>query len=174
MNAKFDVGPYIIRFIISALISVVVAGLINEGAYLFQKEKYDRPPKTIQLVVPNGTADQLAAGESIKSIPENMVFVAGDVLEVKNEDSVAHQLGPVWVPAGATGRLDLNDPNKYAYSCSFTTQRYLGLDVRQPTTLGTRLTALAVGGPPLLVFFFIYSLLVFPVKPAQKEAVGQA
>jgi len=47
------------------------------------------------------------------------------------------------------------------------------LDVRQPTTLGTRLTAMAVGGPPLLVFFFIYSLLVFPVKPAQKEAVGQ-
>ena len=174
MNARVDLAPYVMRFLVTTLVAVALAALINEGAYLFQKEKYDRPPKTIQLIVPPGTAKRLAAGESIASIPEKMIFVAGDVLEVKNEDSVAHQLGPIWVPAGATGRLELNDPNKYTYSCSFTTQRYLGLDVRQPTTLGTRLTAMAVGSPPLMVFLFIYSLLVFPVKPARKGAVGQA
>ena len=174
MSKKIDIRPYFIRMLVTALISAVAVAAFNEGAYLIQKEKYDRPPKTIQLVIPAGTAVRLAAGESVNSIPEKMVFVMGDVLEVKNEDSVAHQLGPVWVPAGATGQLALNQPNKYAYSCSFSTSRYLGLDVRKPTTLGTRLAALAFATPPMTTFLFIYGLLVFPIKPRGKQAVGQA
>ena len=141
---KLDIGPYLVRLVITILVSVVVVAAINEGAYLFQKEKYDRPPKTIQMVIPAGTAERLAEGESIDSIPEKMVFVIGDVLEVINQDAVSHQLGPVWVPAGATGRLELNEPNRYAYSCSFSNTRYLGLDVRKPTGLDTRLSALAL------------------------------
>jgi hypothetical protein len=169
MNGKLDIGPYLVRFVITILISVVVVAAINEGAYLFQKEKHDRPPKTIQMVIPAGTAGRLAEGESIDSIPEKMVFVTGDVLEVINQDAVSHQLGPVWVPAGATGRLELNEPNRYAYSCSFSTSRYLGLDVRQPTGLDTRLSALALAAPPTAAFLFLYGLLVFPIKPAEKQ-----
>jgi hypothetical protein len=169
MNAKLDTGPYLARLLVTVLISAVLVAAINEGAYLIQKEKYDRAPKTIQLVIPAGTAGRLAAGESIQSIPEKMVFVEGDVLEVKNEDSVSHQLGPVWVPAGAVGHLDLDQPNKYAYSCSFSNSRYLGLDVRKPTTLGTRLAGLAFATPPTAAFLFLYGLLVYPVKPRQKQ-----
>src|SRR5574341_652739 len=169
MNAKPDLSPYVARLLITVLISLVAVAAISEGAYLFQKEKTDRPPKTVQLVMPAATAGRLAAGETISSIPDKMVFVEGDVLEVKNEDSVSHQLGPVWVPAGATGRLELNEPNRYSYSCSFSNTRYLGLDVRKPATLGTRLSALALAGPPTAAFLFLYGLLVFPVKPSQKE-----
>ena len=174
MSSKFGIRPYLIRLLVTALISVVAVAVVNEGAYLIQKEKYDRPPKTIQLLIPAGTAARLAAGESVQSIPDKMIFVMGDVLEVKNQDSVAHQLGPVWVPAGATGRLALNEPNKYTYSCSFSTTRFLGLDVRKPTTLGTRLTALIFATPPMTTFLFIYSLLVFKIKPGDKQAVEQA
>lgn len=174
MKSKFGVRPYLIRLLLIALISAVGVAAFNEGAYLIQKDKSDRPPKTIQLVIPAGTAARLAAGESVQSIPDKMVFVMGDVLEVKNQDSVAHQLGPVWVPAGATGRLVLNEPNKYTYTCSFSTSRFLGLDVRKPTTLGTRLTALIFATPPMTTFLFIYSLLVFPLKPKNKQALEQA
>ena len=170
MNAKFDAGPYLVRMLVTVLISVALVAAINEGAHLVQKENYDRPPKTIQLVIPAGTAGRLAAGGSVQSVPDKMIFVEGDVLEVKNEDSVAHQLGPIWVPAGATGRLDLNQPNKYAYACSFSNSRYLGLDVRKPTTLGTRFTGLALAAPPTAAFLFLYGLLVFPVKPRQKPS----
>jgi hypothetical protein len=172
MNARSDLGPYVTRLVITVLISLVAVAAISEGAYLIQKEKYDRPPKTIRLVIPAGTAGRLASGETISSIPDKMIFVEGDVLEVENQDSVSHQLGPVWVPAGATGKLELDQPNRYSFSCSFSNTRYLGLDVRKPTTWGTRLSALAFATPPTAAFLFLYGLLVFPVKPTQKGEKG--
>ena len=40
-----------------------------------------------------------------------MSFVVGDTLVVKNEDSVEHQLGPLWIPAGSSASMPLNaDP----------------------------------------------------------------
>jgi len=169
---KLELGPYLTRLVIITIISIAVVAAVNEGAYLLQKEKTDRLPQTIQLVIPAGTAERVAAGEETPSIPEKMIFVTSDVLLVKNEDSSAHQLGPIWVPAGASGKLELAEPNKYSYSCSFTSARYFGLDVRQPTTLGTRLTALGIAVPPTVVFLFIYGSLVFPIKPKGKPAGG--
>jgi len=156
--------PYILRLIVTLLMALTLVVLINEGFYLFQKEKTDRAPQTMQLVIPEGAAAKVALGEPVPSIPEDMVFVVGDVLEVKNEDTTDHQLGPIWVPAGSTGSLVLEDANKYSYSCSFTPSNYLGIDVRQATTFGTRLTALGIATPPMAVFLFIYSLLVFPIN----------
>jgi hypothetical protein len=124
-------------------------------------------------VIPEGTADLIEQGQAAPSIPEEMVFVVGDVLEVVNEDTVDHQLGPIWVPPGSTGSLRLEDANKYAYSCSFAPSRYLGIDVREATTVGTRLIALLIATPPMAIFLFIYSLLVFPVKPKQKVALEE-
>jgi hypothetical protein len=93
-----------------------------------------------------------------------MVFVIGDVLEVKNEDATSHQLGPLWVPSGATSRLVMEQASSFVYSCSFQTSRYLGIDVRQPTTIGTRVAGLALVVPTTAVLFFLYSLLMFPIK----------
>jgi len=165
MSANSRFQPYLTRLLLTFLVSAGLVAAINEGAYLFQKEKYDRPPQTVQLLIPSGTALRVAAGEQPPGLPQKMVFVVGDVLEVKNEDTVAHQLGPVWVPPGASGRLTLDQPNRYSYSCSFSAARFLGLEVRKPTTLATRLSALAIGVPPMTAFLFIYSLAAFPLKP---------
>jgi len=161
--------PYISRLLVTVLVAFILVFLINEGFYYFQKEKTDRAPETVQLVIPEGAAARVALGEPVPSIPEDMVFVVGDVLEVRNEDVTDHQLGPIWVPAGTTGSLVLEDANKYSYSCSFTPSKYLGVDVRQATTFGTRMTALGIAVPPMAVFLFIYSLLVFPVNSDKKE-----
>ena len=166
--------PYINRLVIVFLISVALATLFNEGAYYLQKEKYDRAPQTIELKIPAGTAARVEAGEDVPAIPQEMVFVLGDTLQVTNQDSVSHQLGPVWVPAGGTASLVMKQADKFAYSCSFATSRYLGLDVRQPTTLGTRLTALGLAAPTMTALFFIYSVLIFPIKsPEQLEIAGE-
>jgi len=173
MKNKSTIRPYINRLIIVFLISVVLVTLFNEGAYMLQKEKYDRAPQTIELTIPAGTAARVEAGEDVPSIPQEMVFVLGDTLHVTNNDSVSHQLGPVWVPAGSTASLVMKQAEKFSYSCSFATSRYLGLDVRQPTTLGTRLTALGLAAPTMTVLFFIYSILIFPVKiPDKLEPAG--
>jgi len=168
MKTKTDFRPYLIRLFVVFLISLVIVIVISEGAHFLQNDQNDRAPKTVQLVIPSGTADRVAAGESAPGIPQDMVFVLGDVLEVKNEDKVPHQLGPVWVPPGATGSLVLENANKYSFTCSFVPSHYLGLDVRQGTTLAVRMTAILFATPTTTAFFFIYSLLVFPVKPRQK------
>lgn len=166
--------PYIVRLMITSVIALVFVAVINEVFYLLQREPHNRAPQTIQIVVPAGTAERLAAGESPLTLPNEMIFVVGDTLEVVNEDSVSHELGPIWVPAGSTGKLVLEEANKYAYSCSFAPGNYLGLDVRLPTTLGTRLTALALAGPTMAVFLFIYGLLAFPIKDARRESQLEA
>ena len=74
------------RLLLLFLISTAAVGIISEGVHLLQKDPTDRPPKTIELVIPVGTSSRVAAGEAISSLPEKMSFVVGDVLVVKNED----------------------------------------------------------------------------------------
>jgi hypothetical protein len=161
---KITFRAYLKRLSLVFIVVLVVVIGINEGAYLLQKDKDDRAPKTIELVIPAGTAEEVAAGQNVSSLSDHMVFMMGDTLVVKNEDSVDHQLGPVWVPPNSTARLPLIKPDKYAFTCSFVPSKILGLDVRQPTTLGIKLTALAISAPTVTVLIFLYSLLVYPVK----------
>ena len=170
---KAEYVPYLKRFMVILVIALAFVLTVNEVFYLLQKDKNDRAPQTIQLVIPDGTAELVEKGQAAPTIPEEMVFVVGDVLEVVNEDSVDHQLGPIWVPPGTTGSLKLEDANKYAYSCSFAPSRYLGIDVREATTIGTRLVALFFATPPMAIFMFIYSLLVFPIKPKEKVVLEE-
>ncbi len=159
----------VIRFLILLGVSVVLVWIGSEAAYLLQKDKSDRAPRQVELVIPAGTAQKVAAGEPVPSIPEEMTFVVGDVLLVKNEDTQAHQLGPMWVPANSSASLSLDQAANLAYQCSFQQSRYLGLNVRPPTTLGTRLQALFLAAPATASFLFIYSILVFPLQP-KKDA----
>ncbi len=83
---------------------------------------------------------------------------------------MSHQLGPVWVPPGASARLEMKQAEQIAHTCSFQATRYLGLDVRQPSTLGTRLTALAVAAPTMTSLFFCLQFTVFPDKESSDSS----
>jgi hypothetical protein len=158
------------RLIILFVISLILVFLGSEVAFIFQKEAYDRAPKVLELVIPEGTARQIEEGKAVPSIPEEMIFVVGDTLVVHNEDSTDHMLGPVWVPAGTSASLAMEKASKYAYECSFQSSRYLGLEVKQPTTWQTRLTALALAAPATTVFLFVYSLVIYPLESRKKSA----
>jgi hypothetical protein len=158
--------PLVRRLIISGIIGIVLSIAISEGAYQALRDDTDRDPQTVELVIPDGTADQVEAGNTVESIPEKMVFVEGDVLLVKNEDTTNHQLGPVWVPPGATGRLVMENANNYSYGCSFQPSRYLGLDVRpRGASLTSRILALLFVAPPTIGLIAVYSTLVIPLRP---------
>lgn len=174
MKEKTILQLAIRRLVILFMIAIAFVWLFSEGAHLLQNEENDRAPKVIELVIPAGSAGQLAAGEQINILPEEMVFVVGDRLAVKNEDIVDHQLGPLWVPAGASASLLLDKPNKYQYECSFQTRRYLGLEVRPPTTWATRLTAVVIAAPTTAIFLFLYSILIWPLDRKQKKSEGGA
>lgn len=157
-----------IRFLIIFIVSMGIIWLFSEGTHLILREDYDRPAHIVELVVPLGAAERVAAGEPVPSIPDEMIFVVGDTLLVKNEDVVDHELGPLWVPAGSSASLVLEQPRKFMYACSFQNTNYLGIEVRKATTWTTRITALAVASPATAIFIFVYSILVWPLQAHRK------
>lgn len=157
------------RFLIVLAIASVVMFLIAEIAWLLQKEKTTRGPQVVELVIPAGTADVVAAGNWNPAIPKSLVFVVGDTLLVKNQDEVSHELGPLWIPAKSSASLRLDRPTDVAYTCSFQPTNYMGLTIREATTWRSRLMAMVYGVPPLAMFLLVYSFVVFPMRTSEDE-----
>jgi hypothetical protein len=149
------------RILVSILLGLLIGTLISEVPFLFLQETA-RPPREIVLTIPAGTAEQVGRGEQPPSIPENMTFVVGDRLVVKNEDSVDHKLGPLWIPANSSAQLALDQEASLAYECSFQPGKYFGLDVREPLTPRTRLYGIFYVALPMAILIALYSLVLIP------------
>lgn len=152
------------RIVYSLIIGLLLGIAIAELPFIYLRETA-RPPKEITLVIPKGTAEEVARGVQPPTIPENMVFVVGDTLIVKNEDSADHKLGPLFIPANTSARLPLNTEENIAYECSFQPGKYLGLDVHEALTVGTRVFGILEVGLPLGILFALYSM----VMPGKKN-----
>jgi hypothetical protein len=148
-----------VRIGLAFLVGMVLSLLISEGAYLLSRDRSDRRATRIELVIPAGTAENVAAGEITSTIPESMTFVQGDTLVLINQDSVSHQLGAIWVPAGARGTLVLDEPSQMSFACTFRPDRYLGIDVRPVVTWATRLKAVLMIGLPTGALLAAYSFV---------------
>jgi hypothetical protein len=151
------------RMLFSIVIGLLLGLAISEITFSFLRETA-RPPKNIELIIPAGTAAQVARGEQPPSIPDALTLVAGDTLIVRNEDVTDHQLGPLWIPAGASASLRLTEADSYDYSCSFQPSRSIGLDVHESLTWSTRLEGIFFTGIPLAVLLALYSLIFTPKR----------
>jgi hypothetical protein len=165
MNNRPIVMAFFRRFLILLGVSIILVFSFSEIAYRLMKDPTSRPPGTVELVIPNGTATRIAAGETPPGIPTDMVFIIGDTLLVKNEDSQAHQLDVLFIPPGSSASMKLGEANDYAFACSFQPSRYVNLTVRQATTWVTRLAALWYGVPVTVMFLLTYSFIFWPLKP---------
>jgi hypothetical protein len=159
--------PFLRRLLILSIIAIMGVLFISELSYRLLREDSSRAPKTINLVIPEGTAKKIAEGQSEPSIPEDIVFVVGDTLKVENQDVVDHQLGPLWIPAGKTASLPMGEVSNYAYSCSFRPSQYLGITIREPVTWASRLGAIALISNHH--FLLVYNLVVRPLKPVESS-----
>jgi len=173
MQEKSKNRPYFIRLGIIFVICLALVAAFNEITFYFQKDSSDRAPQPVSILIPKGTAERVAAGEPEPSIPENLVFVAGDVLEVTNEDVTSHQLGPLWIPAGGTASLALDVPQKVQYSCTFQPSQFFEIDVREPTKWGDRIIGLTLAAPTVSALVFLYSLAAAPINPPEKKKPAQ-
>jgi hypothetical protein len=151
------------KLLLSAALGLLIGVLVSEVPFLFLQETA-RPPQEIVLTIPAGTSAQIARGEQPPTIPENMTFVVGDLLVVKNHDTVDHKLGPLWIPANSSAQLSLDQEESLAYECSFQPTKYLGLDVREPLTLSTRLYGIFFVAIPMAIMIALYSLIFAPKK----------
>jgi hypothetical protein len=156
------------RILVSMLIGIALGLVISEVSFIFLQETA-RPPEEIVLTIPAGTAVKVARGEQPPSIPQDMVFVVGDTLVVKNDDRVDHKLGELWIPANSSAQLSLNEEQNMAFECSFQAGNYFGLEVRQSLTLGTRIYGVLYAGIPLGILIAVYSFVI-PAKKIENAA----
>ncbi len=165
MSVKFVLS----RFAISIVIGLILGAIISEVSYYFLKTGETRPPQVVELDIPAGTADRIARGEAVSSIPSNLIFVMGDTLLVKNQDSVPHTLGPLFIPPGSSATMNLNQAQDYTVACSFQPSKYIGLSVQSPLDTSTRLFGIVEAGVPMGLLFALYSLVAFPRKQKPSE-----
>ena len=148
------------RILICLAAGILLAWLMNEITFQFLKTNAARSPETIELVIPEGTAEKISRGESETSLPDGMVFVVGDTLTVDNRDNFNHQLGPMYVPARTKASMKLRVADKFSYNCSFVPDNTFGLDVQLPVTAMTRLTGAIFAGLPLGALIALYSFVI--------------
>ena len=157
----------VIYIIISLAVGIILAAVATEASYRFQVNQDAGNLKIITLIIPEGTAKRVSNGDSSPSIPKDMVFVVGDTLVVKNEDLVDHQLGPLFIPRGTSASIVFNQVENLAYACTFSPDKYFGLDVKAPLTLSTRILGILSAGLPLGTIIALY--VVFAIRPGVKK-----
>ena len=151
------------RLVIAMVLSMVLGLAVSEVSYRMVNGS-DNRPQEYDLTIPAGTAERVEAGLAVTTLPSTMRFVEGDTILVKNEDSVSHQLGPIWVPPGATGKLALDRPQSYSVACSFQPGQQLGLEVAPRVNASDRVQAALAFGLPTGVLAWLFSLVALPVK----------
>jgi hypothetical protein len=156
--------------LVSILLGIVAGIVINEVSFLLVKTEAGRAPQRVELLIPEGTAERVAQGQANPALPDKMVFVVGDILSVKNEDHITHQLGPLSIPAGTSASMTLNQADNMVFTCSFQPTAFQGLDVREPVTIATRIYGVLIAGVPLGLLFALYSFLVWPLRKKEQPA----
>jgi plastocyanin len=101
-------GPILVGALIAApaiglLVFALLAGLRTE---------------TIVIEVPAGTAERIAAGEDVELLPRVLEVSVGDRLEIRNQDTVAHDVGPYAVEAGQTLQQSFSSPGTLEGTCT--------------------------------------------------------
>jgi hypothetical protein len=164
--------PAIRRFLWILAGSVLVVWIGSELAYGAIKERFERRPETVTLTIPAGTAVRVAAGLEEPGIPAELEFVVGDSLVIYNDDVMAHEVGPLFIPAGASASLAMEDAQIFEVACSFRPSKYLGLAVREAATLNIRLMAIGYVAPATAIFVFLYSLALRPIEGQRLKVEG--
>ena len=157
------------RILVSLVIGLAFGAVLSEVGFVLLKETA-RAPKTITLTIPEGTADQVARGEQPPTIPTDLVFVVGDTLLVNNQDNTDHKLGPLWIPAHSSAQLSLGQAQNISVECSFQPTKYIGLDVQQSLTWGTRLFGILFAGLPPAILIALYGSILSSQKKGHVPA----
>lgn len=107
-------SPYVVMAWIVAIIGLPAA----VGIWLVAGPAGDQPPpKTIEVVVPEGTQERLDAGEKVSIMPTRLEFRVGDTFLIRNEDTTTQVVGPYTVGAGEELRFTYGAPGDYSGFC---------------------------------------------------------
>lgn len=72
---------------------------------------------TYEFVVPNGTAELATRGENVQIVPNPLVMKVGEVIRIKNFDSVGYTVGPFYVGPNETVTQIATTPGEFKGAC---------------------------------------------------------
>ena len=153
------------KLVLRLLYSLILAFIFG---FILTKNT-EREVEIYNIKIPEGTSERVGKGFPIPSIPESMIFFEGDKIIVRNDDTVSHQLGPIWVPAGSTGTLILEKPQTYSLACTFQPSKLMGLEVRPRLTNNIRFQGILAIGLPSGILVWLFSIVIFPLDSKKIE-----
>ena len=162
MFSRSVVVDFLLRSLVGVVVGLLFAVVISEGTFSLMPDKQSasREPQQIHLIIPYGTSEQIKEGVYNRTLPSDMSFVQGDVLIVKNEDVITHQLGPILVPAQTSGVLEMSIANDYSYDCSFQPTNKMGITVLPRVDSNSRLQGILAIALPTGMMLAIYSYML--------------
>lgn len=82
-------------------------------------------------VIPDGTADRIAAGEPVAILPAALDVDVGEVIRIVNEDTEGHFVGIFFVGAGETVTQRFASPGEFVGNCTVHPSGQLTLTVHE-------------------------------------------
>ncbi len=99
-----------------ALLVLAACGADEGGPLIEQGE--ESAAADYAYLIPDGTADRLAAGEQVEIIPGSLEVRVGEVIRVVNEDDEGHFVGIFFVGAGETVTQRFASPGEFEGNCT--------------------------------------------------------
>lgn len=125
--------------------------------------------RTVELVVPAGTAEAVASGSASPALPNRLELRRGDTLAIRNQDTAVHRVGTTAVPVGHTVRIPVTPAllGAAGLACSFHPSGSIGVSpLARPGIQHTIIPTLLAGVP-------LAGALVLSVAVARRLGDGQ-
>lgn len=121
------------RIVILSFISLVLI-LVGAIGVIVTRAVSKAASEEYVIVIPDGTGALIEAGQDPNVVPEEIHLVLGrqDVLVIKNQDTIGHQIGDFWVRPGETLRQAFHSPGVYQGQCSIHQNEQIHIIVSNP------------------------------------------
>jgi hypothetical protein len=77
----------------------------------------DDTKATFEFLVPRGTGELVQRGNDVKIIPNPLIMTVGDVIRIRNQDSVGYTVGPFYVGPNQTMTQIATAPGTFKGMC---------------------------------------------------------
>jgi hypothetical protein len=145
VSLKVIAGSLVLAFLLGSLLVAV--------AWTSFRVDEIAPPKDVALIIPRGTADDIAAGRPAK-LPGEVRLVSGDRLVLENRDAVVHTLGGWQVNPGQILTIVAEAAAANVFACTIHPSGSLGLIITpRPGLIDAILVVIMVSIPIALVLF---------------------